>query len=211
MTQSHNLVRASILFGFALCAIPRPFYGQASANAQDQERNALELLEASATALQAQETADPSKHDARVAAFAKAAKAISVYSAKYTAAGDLNRLKLMYRFGVNLELSEQFNDARAEYVACEQHPQYHAAGAIYNGSRIDVLVPARLLATFVVTHPVDSSSTVEMVNSGYVVSRVSVNGSVIDPGAVQVHIDGHDLGNLRISNTELRTMIAAPH
>lgn len=211
MIQFHNNQRrASIFLGLLLCAVPRVIYCQASVNAQDQDRSALEVLETSATALQSQEAADRGKHDARIAAFATAAKAISVYSEKYTAPGDLNRLKLMYRFGVNLELSEQFSDARAEYIACEQHPQYHATDAIYNGLRIDVLVPERLQTTYVVTHPHDNSSSVEIVNSGYVVSRVHVNGSVVDPGAVQVHTDGHDLGNLKISSKELRTMNSAP-
>jgi len=152
---------------------------------QASDRQVVEHLEAAAELLRQQEAVNPEKKPQRIAAYSAAADAIAAYSEKYTLPNDLNRLKLRYRLGLNLELANRNREAIEQYDACVEHPLYHSADAVYNSTRIDVSVPERLLvlrSEMFMPKPVGTPSTVE------------VQGN--KPSSVDVKGDRPDLGNL---------------
>ena len=206
MIESRNLFRVGVLIA-ASVATPL-VHGQSNLTAtmREQDRQQLQQLQDKAVALRKLEQKNPTNsgiHEERIQAFAAAALGITNYAIKYTKPLELDRLLLMYRMAVNLELAEEITEAKAELESCETHPLYHSTGALYDGERIDVLVPERVLALTAIIH-VPPTGRVWMVPTGEYVVTTNVRGSVPDGSAV--HANSHDLGNFKINPESLRGM-----
>lgn len=188
MIQSRSLGCRIVLFFLLLfVALNWKANAQGQPSAQNVDRQHVQLLEDQAAALLDRENQNPSDvqlHSQRVNAFAAAAAAIQNYSDKYWKPTELPRLLLTYRAGVNFEFAENLSQAQSMYTACEEHPLYHDAGAVYNGVRIDVLVPGRIYTLTSLMHIPGNTPVIMITHSGiaanpdgtYVVGLTNVSG-----------------------------------
>ena len=211
MIEFRSFVRACLLVALPVTSVL--VLGQSKSAVSDRDSDRQQLVQDKAVALLKLEQQSPTGsdiHEDRVRAFAEAAVGVSNYAPKYTNPPDLNRLLLIYRMAVNLELAEEIKEAKTEFEACENHPLYHSADAIYNGKRIDILVPERLEAvTEILNAPANSRISMARGVSGtgaYVITT-NVRGDVPYDNAA-VHANIHELGTLKISPTSLRNMRA---
>jgi hypothetical protein len=131
-----------------------------SVNEEDSAWREVLRFQDDATSLLQKEGQDPKDfHMQRVQAFAMAESKVGEYTSKYATATDLKRLRLTYRMAVDLELAEKFPEALKALIECQIYLVYHDSKAIYDGRRIDVLVPERikimtaLLSTPIVNAP----------------------------------------------------------
>jgi hypothetical protein len=189
---------------------------------QDAKWNQVLQLEDGGTALQNKEKLDPSNkelHLERVKAFAAAGLAVRDYAANHTT--DPEHIRLIYRLGLDLELSEQYMEALGAYRFCEADTAYYHTATV-DGTRMDKVLPIRKTSVIealicvpgtppnkvLVCDTVGSAIGAEAPVTQVVKIHTNVNGETVDNDRGSFLPGGHDLGDLQINKQALRSVLS---
>lgn len=213
MTRFPKPLRSVALLALSGLLLLTISYSEDTNTTRSADRQKLQQLQDTAVSLKNTEAQNPTpeNHKKRVQAFAAVANMLVPYMNKYTASDDLGRLLLLYRLSVNYELAEELVNARSVLESCKSHLLYDSSTAVYDGEKVDVLVPQRLTAIDAQI-AADAGSRITMrplAQGAVIVIQSGVSGStsqtVVDtshlngvyrptPNEMLVHPEGHSLG-----------------